>query len=152
MKVLRTPILLAVAALALAGCAKKKITDLQRKEAAHLVSEAEFALTLRDWPRAEAALEKAVAACPDTGAYWISLGAARVRQGKRDAARAAYKGARGAYEAEASGKKTAVDPWLQQVYVLALLGRVNDGRALLATVAKRFHDNRDVRQFIERRQ
>jgi tetratricopeptide (TPR) repeat protein len=145
-------VLLAVG-LALGGCARRKqITELQRKQAAQLASEADFAMTLRDWARAESVLAKAVDISPDAGAYWVTLGTTRIRLGKRDAARTAYKRALDAYEGDAAATKTDVDPWLQQVYVLALLGRVNDGRALLEKVAKKFPGNRDVRAFIERKQ
>jgi DNA-binding NarL/FixJ family response regulator len=54
-----------------------------------------------------------------------------------------------AHAANASKDKTDPDPWLRQVYVLALLGRVNDGRALLEKIARQFPGNRQVRVFID---
>jgi tetratricopeptide (TPR) repeat protein len=154
MKSLRIVLLttaLAVTVGVVAGCRakKKEITELQRKEAAHLASEAQFAITMRNWAEAEAGLTKAVAACPDVGAYWVSLGSIRVKLGKKDAAKDAYKGALAAYEIEAEKDKTDPGPWLQQVYVLALMGRQNDARALLDKAAKRFPEHRAVKRFIE---
>lgn len=137
------------------GCGKpteKKVTELQRKEAAHLASEAQFALTLRDYPRAEGLFAKAAEAAPDTPALWVSLGSARVKQGKREQARQAYQSALKAYEAEAERDKADAEPWLKQTYVLALLGRVDDARALLQKAAKKFPENRNVRMFIEGKQ
>ena len=145
--------LAAAAPLAFTGCgSKKKITELQRKEAAHLVSEAEFALTLRDWARAEGLLAKAVQICPDTGAYWLSLGTTRMRLGQRGPAKDAYQTALEAFADEAATNRSDPDPWLRQAYVLALLGRVDDGRALLDKAAKQFPQDRNVRGFIEGKQ
>ena len=139
----------------LAGCGKpqrKQVTELQRKEAAHLESEAQFAGTLRDFARAETLLAKAVELTPDDGELWLSLGAARMRQGKRDAAKEAYRAALRVYETVAREKKDDPDPWLRQVYVLALLGRKDDSRAMLDKTAKRFPDHREVKLFVERKQ
>ena len=141
----------ALAALSLAGSACKpkvrEITSLQRKEAATLVSEADFAKQLRDLPRAEALYVKATTLCPDDAKYWVDLGSLRVRMGNKDAARTAYKSALAAYEAI----KVEADPQplLQQVYVLSLLGRQNDARAVLAKAAKKFPEHRAVRGFSE---
>lgn len=140
--------------VAVAGCRakKKEITELQRKEAALQASEAQFSLTLRNWGEAETALAKAVALDPDNGSYWVTLGTMRMKLGKKDLARDAYKGALRAYELEGAIEKADASPWLQQVYVLALLGRVDDARALLDKTAKKFPDQRSVRVFVEEKQ
>jgi Flp pilus assembly protein TadD len=139
-----------------AGCGPagkpKPISDLARKQAEHSASEAQFAMTMRDWARAEAELTKTVELDPNTGAYWVSLGAMRMKLGNRSGAKAAYKGALAAFEGDAAGEKNDPEPWLQQVYVLALLGRVDDARVLLGKTAKKFPDQRNVRLFIEGKQ
>ena len=138
------------------GCSpkSKEITSLQRKEAATLDSEAQFALQLKDLARAEGLIAKAADLCPDTGKYWVDLGSIRVRLGKKDAARTAYQGALKAYEGAAANAGAAPDPgpWLQQVYVLALLGRVDDARSVLARAQKKFPESRAVRSFVEGKQ
>jgi len=153
---MRLTLWLAAGALVLcaSACGRggKDISEVQRKEAALLVSEAEFAITLRDWARAEAALGKAVDLCPDTGPYWVSLGSVRMRLSNRDGARAAYRSALKAYQDEADADEEDVEPWVQQAYVLALLGRVDEGRALLAKTTKRFPENRALRSFVEGKQ
>ena len=67
--------------LALTGCQPQsaRITSLQRKAAASLISEAEFALTIREFVRAEKLLTQASALEFDNGKTWISLGMVRVR-------------------------------------------------------------------------
>lgn len=145
-------VLLAILSVAcLAGCKPhpKSVTDLQRKEAAHADSEAQFAVTLRQWERAEGLYAKAAELCPDTGQYWLNLGAARVRLGKRDAAKTAYRNGLKAFEDEASAHSTDLEPWLKQVETLALLGRVDEGRALLEKVSKRFPNERTLRAYLE---
>lgn len=151
MNALRLALFVVAALLLVAGCKPrgKAITDLQRKEAAHLDSEAQFAITLREWARAEGLYDKATQLCPDTGVYWLNLGVTRMRLSKRDAARTAYKGALKAFEAEAAQNPTQVEPQLKQVEVLALLGRVDDARATLDKIAKRFPSDRAVRSFVE---
>lgn len=141
--------------LVLTGCGgggKKQVSELQRKEAAHLASEAKFALTVRQYDRAEEALAKAVKLDPTEGTLWINLGAARMKQGKRDAAKEAYRGALSAYEALAKEQKTDAEPWLRQAYVLALLGREKEARAIIEKAAKQFPTDRSVKGFIEGKQ
>jgi tetratricopeptide (TPR) repeat protein len=132
-------------AIALAGCGKKKeVTSLQRKAAANYISEAQFAVSVRDYARAESLYAKAAAACPDTGEYWLGLGSMRIRLGQRDQARDAYKSALKAYQEDAAAKPTEVQPVLQQVTVLLLLGRTNDARAIVATLPKKFPGHRAI--------
>ena len=134
--------------MATAGCSKKEITSLERKQAAALVSEAQFATTMRDFARAETLLAQATSLCPDTGAYWLQLGASRIKLGQREPARAAYKGALKAFE-DTAKKQKEPEAALQQVYVLALLGRVDDARALQEKLVSRYPDSRDVKIFVE---
>jgi tetratricopeptide (TPR) repeat protein len=146
---------LATAILLLAGCKPKpkEVSSLQRKEAASLASEAQFALSVRDLARAEASLAKAVALCPDTGNYWLELGRCRVRLGQRGPAKDAYNAALDAYEADATRAANLRTPSiLRRIYVLALLGRVDDARALLAKSQSQFPDDRDLRAFAGSRQ
>ncbi|MSU49964.1 MAG: tetratricopeptide repeat protein [Opitutus sp.] len=136
-----------------AGCSRRpKITELQRKEAAHLSAEADFALNLRDWACAEGLLAKAVQLCPDNGARWINLGVVRVKLGQKPGAKVAYQGALDAYQAEGAADPKNVEPWLKQIYVLALLGRVDEARKLLDRATKQFPESRNVRAFVEGKQ
>lgn len=150
-----SPLLFSVVALALAaGCKPKSsaVTDLQRKEAAHLVSEAQFAITLRDFARAEPLFEKAAKLAPDTGDYWVNLGVARRRLGKVSEARAAYKHAREAFRDAYKSEPKRVDAMLQEVYALALLGQVQEAREALEKAQKKLPDNRSLREFAETKQ
>ena len=143
------------------GCGKKQqptkpkveITSLQRKEALTLVSEAELAKTLRDYPRAEGLYTKATVLCPDTGDYWMNLGMVQVRLNKKPDAKKSYEAAADAYKdaLESGGvdKKPDPDAGLQRVAMLALLGRLDEARTELANLAKRFPDDRQVKAFVQ---
>lgn len=135
------------------GCSRhKEVTSHQRKEAASLVSEAEFAVTLRDYARAEGLLAQAVAICPDTPEYWLNLGVMRRRLDNRAGAKDAYEQmldlSRDIYRRDPMN----ADALLQQVYVLALLGRLDDARAALEKAQKNHPSDRNVRAFVESRQ
>lgn len=141
-------LILSVALLA-SGCGRKEITTLQRKEAATLVSEANFAITLRDLPRAEGLLAKAVVLCPDTADYWLLLGNVQRRQDNRAGAKASYEQAlkenKELYRREPKNGVIL----LQQVYIFALLGRADDAREAQANAQKNHADDRKVRAFVE---
>lgn len=143
------PILLSLSVGFLAGCAPKEVTPLQRKQGANFVSEAQFAVTLRDYPRAEGLLAQAVAACPDNGDYWLSLGTVRRKLENRPGAKTAFEGAlkasRDAYKRDNRNAQLL----LQQVYILALLGRADDAREALDDARKNNPDNRNIRAFVE---
>lgn len=136
----------------LAGCGRKEITSLQRKEAETLASEADFAMTLRDLPRVEALLTKVVALCPDDGEYWANLGAVRMRLGEREKAKSAYQSALSAYKDATKVEPKNTELIVQQAYMLALLGRVDDARKLIEQTHKKFPEDRGIRQFVEDKQ
>jgi tetratricopeptide (TPR) repeat protein len=155
---LRASLILLAALAVAAGCGvkspvnQKEPTELDRKRAAHLASEADFAVTIRDHARAEPLFAQAAELVPDSPQYWISLGSTRVRLGRRDAARDAYQNALKAYEKEAATNQNDPEPLLQQAYVLALLGRTKEGHAVLEQAAKRFPNNRKVRAFFQEKE
>ena len=127
------------------GCtAQKQITERDRKEAAYLASEAQFAVSIHEWARAEGLLAKAVKVAP-TGDYWLSLGAARIRLNNRAGAKDAYQAAAKAYAFDSARKNAVSEPWLRQAYVLALLGRQDESRALLAKAAELFPKDGKIR-------
>lgn len=139
------------------GCGpvkKAHVTEIERKEAAHYASEAQFALTLRDYPRAEASLARATALVQDDGRLWVNLGVVRVRLGNRDGAKRAYESALKAYEAEFHNQLSQTDPepLLREAYVLALLGRKADALKLVNKAAALFPDHRAVKRFIEEKE
>ena len=144
-------VLIAAAILSLGvGCGgKKEITSLQRKEAATLESEAQFALTLKDYTRAEDLLARAAQLVPDAGPLWLRLGSTRMKLGQRGAAKEAYKNGLDAFKEVAKDKKNEPDASLQQVTALALLGRIDEARKLVEKLAREFPENRTVRAFVD---
>ena len=146
-------VLSAIALLSAIGCTRRhEITSLQRKEAANLVSEAQFAVTVRDWTRTEGLLTKATALCPDDAEYWLSLGSVRARMKNRDGAKAAYRSALKAYEEAYKKDSKDNELLLHQVYVLALLGEEKDARALLEKIQKKNPDDRAIQGFVREKQ
>lgn len=147
-------LLIAVILLATAGCKPKPkvIPSLQRKEAANLVSEAQFAVTMRDHARAEPLFEKAAKLCPDNGEYWFSLGVTRKRLGNTSGAKAAYEKARAAYHDAYEIDQNQSDALLQELYVLALLGKVDEAHAVLEKAQKKNPSNVHLRSFAESKQ
>jgi Flp pilus assembly protein TadD len=143
-----------MAVLAVAGCKPKPedITPLQRKEAASLVSEAQFAMTLRDYARAEPLFEKAAKLCPDDGGYWLGLGVTRRRMGNQAGAKAAYEKARSVYRDSFERDTKDTDALLQEVYVLALMGRVDDANKVMEKARKKDPENPRFRSFSENKQ
>jgi len=155
---MKTSLLMFATALALVlstGCnpRTKEISTVQRKEAASLASEAQFALSVRDVARAETLLLKATELCPDTGDYWLELGRCRAKRGNRGAAKDAYKSAlKDFVRDEGRNAQNRAPAILRQVYVLALLGNTEDARSLLAMALKELPDSRELRGFVEAKQ
>jgi tetratricopeptide (TPR) repeat protein len=145
----RRPFLILGAAAALAGCRAKEITPIDRAESANDVSEAEFAVTMKDWPRAEGLFAKAVEVCPDEADNWLNLGAVRMRMHDNSGARSAYKSALSAYADAFERDPTNSAPLLRRAYVLVLLGRVDDARSLIDKARDKYPDDRELRNFVE---
>ena len=143
----RVFVLLICAGLALgAGCSKKnkEVPSGIKAEAASLVSEAQFAMQIREFSRAEELMQRALKLREDMPEYWVTLGMARRRQNNRDGARKAYKTA---LELHTARYKDAHLPeeLAQQAFVLALLGRGDEALALLNQGLKD-HPNNPVMQ------
>ncbi len=141
--------LVAAAALILCACHPREITSLERKEAANIQSEADFAVTLRDWSRAEGLLAKAAALCPDQGDTWMNLGIVRMRLHNPGGARSAYKSALSAYEADSKRDKASSTSVIRRAYVLVVLGRADEARSLLNRERSDHPDDRRLRSFAE---
>lgn len=141
------PAILLILVFSVAACSKKapEITSLQRKEAANLMSEAQFALALRDQARAEELIVKAAALCPDNGAYWLDLGSIRRGLENRDGARQAYTEAAKAYAATYKADRKELQPLLQQIYVESLLGNTKVAQKLLKQAIADHADNPAVK-------
>ena len=144
-------LIVSLAVLGAVGCKPKSedITPLQRKEAASLMSEAQFAMTLRDYTRAEPLFEQAAKLCPDDGEYWLGLGVTRRRLSNTSGAKAAYEKARAAYRDAFEKDSNDSEALLQEVYVLALLGRVDEANSTMEKARKKHPENTRLRLFVE---
>jgi len=126
-------LLLSIGLLVGIGCSPKKpeVTSLQRKEAANLFKEAEFAVTIRDLPRAVGLLRQATKLCPDEGDYWLNLGNLTRKAGHVIETKSAYTSALAAYTVAYKIDKTDSAPLMRQMYVHALLGETDQAKATL---------------------
>lgn len=151
----KAPYAVMLAALVLSsltGCGRKEITALQRKEAANLASEAQFASTVRDFARAEGLYTKAAELCPDNGEYWVVLGVTRKRLKDNSGAKKAYEKAVDAYGDAYKADDKHPEVLLHKAYVQALLGKFDDARSTLEKARKNHPDNRDIKGFVETKQ
>jgi Flp pilus assembly protein TadD len=139
----------AAAALALAGCRAKEISPHDRELAANDLSEAQFALTLKDWPRAEGLFAHAAGLCPDDGTIWENLGVVRMREQNPRGARDAYKSALAAFKDAYKRRPEDSSPLLGAASVLVILGRADDARSLVNDAAARHPEDRRLRAFVE---
>jgi tetratricopeptide (TPR) repeat protein len=141
--------LVIAAALSLTGCAKKVISPMDRAEAANMASEADFAMNVHEWARAEGLYTKATALSPDLGDTWIALGVARMHLNDHSGAKSAYKSAVEAYKSAFKSDPGNAQALEQQAYVLVLLGRPDDARSVAANARKDHPDDRTLRAFID---
>jgi Flp pilus assembly protein TadD len=141
--------LVLAAGVVLAGCRAREITKLERDEAANVVSEAEFAVTMKDWARAEGLFAKAAALCPDEGENWVRLGIVRVRLHNSDGARDAYKSAVSAFEDEFKRDPAKTASVIRAASVLVILGRVDEARSLVDKAYAKNPDDRRLRDFVQ---
>lgn len=141
--------LVLAAGVVLSGCRAKEITKLERDEAANVVSEAEFALTMKDWPRAEGLYAKAAALTPDQGETWVRLGVVRVRMNNPGGAKDAYKSALSAFEDDYKLHPERTGSVIREATVLVILGRVDEARSVVDKAYAKSPDDRRLRSFVE---
>jgi Flp pilus assembly protein TadD len=144
----RTALVLA-AVLALAGCARRHISDLDRDQAANMASEAEFAATVKEWPRAEGLYAQAAKLCPDNGDLWLALGVSRMHLGDHSGAKSAYKSAASAYKDAFKADPTDSRAVSQQVYALVILGRQDEARSVARGALKDHPDDALLRDLVD---
>lgn len=150
---MKTPSLIAtLGALALfsTGCspAQKTLSERDMKEAKALSSEAQFAMNLREWPRAEKLLLDAIKISPEA-VFYHNLGSTRMRMGNRSGAKEAYQSAIDACDRMVAANPKNTDAMLKKVQLLALVGRVGDARELAKKIEKDFSVDPAVRAFID---
>lgn len=121
-----------VAALLVTGCSRapKEVSPAVRAEAASLLSEAQFAMSIREFSRAEELIERALKLRDDVPEYWVSLGMACRKQDDKSGARKAYQKALGLH-VDRYEKDKKPEELAQQAFVLGLLGKTDDALKLL---------------------
>jgi tetratricopeptide (TPR) repeat protein len=143
--------LVTAAALALAGCRAKEITQLERDEAANDVSDADVAVTIKDWARAEGMYAKAAKLCPDEADVWMNLGIVRMRLHNSGDARTAYKAALSAYKDSLKKDPSQSVTVIRIAYVLTVLGRADEARTVVADALQKTPDDARLREFSDQK-
>jgi Flp pilus assembly protein TadD len=141
--------LVLAAVVVLGGCRPRAITKLERDEAANVISEAEFAVTIKDWVRAEGLYAKAAELCPDQGETWVRLGVVRVHLRDPDGARAAYKSALSDFEDDFKRDPSNTSSVIRGASVLVILGRTEEARSMVDKAYAKYPDDRRLRTFVE---
>ncbi len=128
--------------LLLSGCSKKpkEVPEAVKHEAASLMSEAQFAMQIREFSRAEELIQRTIKLQDDVPEYWVSLGMALRKQDKNEGAGKAYQKALGLH-ADRYEQNKSPEELAQQAFVLGLLGRTNDAIKLLDKGLKEFPDS-----------
>ncbi|HEY1794125.1 MAG TPA: tetratricopeptide repeat protein [Opitutaceae bacterium] len=152
MRTRRAGLFLAAAAVLASGCHKNRVvTAHDREEAANLVSDAEFAVTIKDFPRAEDSYRKAAGFTPDDGEIWIRLGIVRLDLHDISGARKAYKRAVSAFQDDFGKDHTRRVSAMRAAMVLVLLGRPDEARAYAAKCADQAPGDQDLRRFVDQK-
>lgn len=141
--------LAAAAMLLLSGCRAKEISKEQRDQALLDASDADFAVTIHDYQRAEGMFAKAVELCPDEGDVWMKLGVVRVRLKNPDGAREAYKSALKAFKDGYKATPSDSSLVLRRAYVLVILGRGDEARSVVSDAGAKAPDDRRLQEFIQ---
>jgi Flp pilus assembly protein TadD len=139
------------AALALTGCREREITSTERTQAAADVSEADFAVTIKEYERAEGLYAAAAKLAPDTGNIWVNLAVVRMRLHRSADARDAYKSALKAYRQAFKHDPSDTTPVLREAYVLTILGKGDEARSLITDTRAKFPNDRSLQAFIDQK-
>ncbi len=139
------------AALTLTGCREREITATERTQAAADVSEAEFAVTIKEYDRAEGLFAAAAKLAPDTGNIWVNLAVVRMRLHRSSDARDAYKSALKAYRQAFKHDPSDTTPILREAYVLTILGKGDDARSLINDMRAKYPNDRTLQAFIDQK-
>jgi tetratricopeptide (TPR) repeat protein len=139
-----------VAALLLAGCSKKEPDPAVAAEARMLASEAQFAMQIREFKRAEELMQRAIDLRDEQPEYWVTLGMARRRQDNTSGARKAYEKALSMHTSRYKDEKNP-EELAQQAFVLALLGRTDEALKLLEKGVKDHPDSAALKKMADPR-
>lgn len=152
---MRKWIVVGTAALALmaGGCKDKpkEVSVAARAEAAQHASEADFAVQVREYERAEGLFAKATELDAPEPRYWLQLGAVRKRLGNTSGARAAYEQARRVLQTAYKKDKKSPGPLFAQMEVCLLLGQPDEAKKVYDRLLHDHPDDRDVKNFAEKK-
>lgn len=151
MKMWKVAVFAALAAALTEGCKPKpkEIPPAIRAQAATDASEAEFAMQIRDYARAEPLLTHAAELVPEEPRYWLQLGAARKRLNNPSGARKAYERALNLFQAAYKRDKSTPGPLFAQMEVYVLLGKPGEAKSVYDKLVREHGTEPDVKNFVE---
>jgi tetratricopeptide (TPR) repeat protein len=147
-----TPVLICAGLLLSAGCDKKpkEVSKAVKAEAEMLISEAQFASSIREFPRAQELVERAIKLRDDVPEYWVTLGMSLRKQDNLTGARKAYETALDLHKARYKAEKNPEELG-QQAFVLALLGRTDEALKVLEKGLKSHPDSAVLKKMADPR-
>lgn len=119
-------------------------------EAEGHAAEAAFAVQIRDFRRAEGAMQKAIALRDDIPDWWFSLGLIQMCLGRKDDARTAYRRALDLHESRYDETESTAEV-IAQIYLLVVLNRESDARKRLEKASRQHRDDARLQEFIRTR-
>lgn len=136
-----------VFALAAGGCSKQpqEVPKAVAAEAALLAEEAKFAMSIREYARAQELLQRALKLHPDKPEYWVTLGMTQRKQDNLRDARQSYEKALGMHK-DRYKKDARPEELAQQAFVLALLGKTDEALKLLTQAVKDHPDSPELKR------
>ena len=124
----------------------KEVSRVVAAEAEGYLSDALFAVQIKDFARAEQSLAKAVKLRDDIPDWWLQLGVARKKLGKSSDARIAYKKALAIHER--AYEQTKDSQYIQgQLYILLLLDDEAEARIRLQKALRAHPDDQELKGF-----
>lgn len=126
----------------------KVVAKAVEAEAENMISDAMFAMQVRDYARAEKGFARAVELRPDVPDWWESLGAIRKMQGKTGDARSAYKKALALWE---DYYDETSDPQfgMHKVVLLVILDKADEARSVVEKMGKKHPNDQALQTFIK---
>ena len=124
-----TPLTLILSLAFFVSCTRSHQSDSARVE--ELGSQSTVALNARDYSTSQRLAAEATRLDPKFAEAWVAYGMSSIKLGQTNEAREAYERALSLYQARLRQNPSDSNQALQQIFLLALLGRFDEAEAVL---------------------